>query len=192
MQRTHILNLNIRQSKLYGLAKNAVLLFLFLFFSMFGKSFVQSGSLFKEVFSRVAAEDLVCVSQFAINELGRLYFAVKTAVAALTMCMSFFSVCRIVFSAFRRNRGLSVRFVKKCAVARFTQRRFFAPLFIPSALNIKSSLASAPSAEIQSDFFRRLCLFLTRFLMRRRCKAFVGRGRIFSCLRLKKGQEKNG
>ena len=89
MQRTNILNLNIRQSKLYGLAKNAVLLFLFLFFSMFGKSFVQSGSLFKEVFSRVAAEDLVCVSQFAINELGRLYFAVKTAVAALTMCMSF-------------------------------------------------------------------------------------------------------
>lgn len=165
MQRTNILNLNIRQSKLYGLAKNAVLLFLFLFFSMFGKSFVQSGSLFKEVFSRVAAEDLVCVSQFAINELGRLYFAVKTAVAALTMCMSFFSVCRIVFSAFRRNRGLSVRFVKKCAVAsRFTQRRFFAPLFIPSALNIKSSLASAPSAEIQSDFFRRLCLFLRVFL----------------------------
>ncbi len=130
MQRTHILNLNIRQSKLYGLAKNAVLLFLFLFFSLFGKSFVQSGSLFKEVFSRVAAEDLVCVSQFAINELGRLYFAVKTAVAALTMCMSFFSVCRIVFSAFRRNRGLSVRFVKKCAVASvYATEIFCAPVY---------------------------------------------------------------
>lgn len=130
MQRTNILNLNIRQSKLYGLAKNAVLLFLFLFFSMFGKSFVQSGSLFKEVFSRVAAEDLVCVSQFAINKLGRLYFAVKTAVAALTMCMSFFSVCRIVFSAFRRNRGLSVRFVKKCAVASvYATEIFCAPVY---------------------------------------------------------------
>lgn len=117
MQRTNILNLNIRQSKLYGLAKNAVLIFLFLFFSLFGKSFVQSGSLFKEFFARVAADNLVCVSQFAINELERLYFAIKATVAALTICMSFFSACRIVFAAFRRNRGLGVRFVRKCAVA---------------------------------------------------------------------------
>lgn len=44
MQRTNILNLDIKQSKLYGFFKNAVLLLLFLFFSIFGKSFVQFDS----------------------------------------------------------------------------------------------------------------------------------------------------
>lgn len=166
MQRTNILNLNIRQSKLYGLAKNAVLLFLFLFFSLFGKSFVQSGSLFKEFFARVAADNLVCVSQFAINELERLYFAIKATVAALTICMCFFSACRIAFAAFRRNRGLGVRFVRKCAVASTDATEVFcAPVYsFCLKLNIKSSLASASSAEIQSDFFRRLCLFPRVFL----------------------------
>ena len=85
MQRTNILNLDIKQSKLYGFFKNAVLLLLFLFFSIFGKSFVQFGSLFKEVFARMAAEEMMCVLQFALNELGRFYFAVKAAVAALSL-----------------------------------------------------------------------------------------------------------
>ena len=75
MQRTNILNLDIKQSKLYGFFKNAVLLLLFLFFSIFGKSFVQFGSLFKEVFARMAAEEMMCVLQFALNELGRFYLS---------------------------------------------------------------------------------------------------------------------
>ena len=91
MQRTNILNLDIKQSKLYGFFKNAVLLLLFLFFSIFGKSFVQFGSLFKEVFARMAAEEMMCVLQFALNELGRFYFAVKAAVAALALCTGIFN-----------------------------------------------------------------------------------------------------
>ncbi len=97
MQRTNILNLDIKQSKLYGFFKNAVLLLLFLFFSIFGKSFVQFGSLFKEVFARMAAEEMMCVLQFALNELGRFYFAVKAAVAALALCTGIFNACRAIF-----------------------------------------------------------------------------------------------
>lgn len=97
MQRTNILNLDIKQSKLYGFFKNAVLLLLFLFFSIFGKSFVQFGSLFKEVFARMAAEEMMCVLQFALNELGRFYFAVKAAVAALALCTGIFNACSPIF-----------------------------------------------------------------------------------------------
>lgn len=99
MQRTNILNLDIKQSKLYGFFKNAVLLLLFLFFSIFGKSFVQFGSLFKEVFARMAAEEMMCVLQFALNELGRFYFAVKAAVAALALCTGIFNACRAILFA---------------------------------------------------------------------------------------------
>lgn len=99
MQRTNILNLDIKQSKLYGFFKNAVLLLLFLFFSIFGKSFVQFGSLFKEVFARMAAEEMMCVLQFALNELGRFYFAVKAAVAALALCTGIFNACRAIFAS---------------------------------------------------------------------------------------------
>lgn len=111
MQRTNILNLDIKQSKLYGFFKNAVLLLLFLFFSIFGKSFVQFGSLFKEVFARMAAEEMMCVLQFALNELGRFYFAVKAAVAALALCTGIFNACRAIFASVRKGRGLGVRFV---------------------------------------------------------------------------------
>lgn len=108
MQRTNILNLDIKQSKLYGFFKNAVLLLLFLFFSIFGKSFVQFGSLFKEVFARL---------QFALNELGRFYFAVKAAVAALALCTGIFNACRAIFASVRKGRSLGVRFVARRAVA---------------------------------------------------------------------------
>lgn len=117
MQRTNILNLDIKQSKLYGFFKNAVLLLLFLFFSIFGKSFVQFGSLFKEVFARMAAEEMMCVLQFALNELGRFYFAVKAAVAALALCTGIFNACRAIFASVRKGRGLGVRFVARRAVA---------------------------------------------------------------------------
>lgn len=110
MQRTNILNLDIKQSKLYGFFKNAVLLLLFLFFSIFGKSFVQFGSLFKEVFARMAAEEMMCVLQFALNELGRFYFAVKAAVAALALCTGIFNACRAIFASVRRGRGLAENF----------------------------------------------------------------------------------
>lgn len=117
MQRTNILNLDIKQSKLYGFFKNAVLLLLFLFFSIFGKSFVQFGSLFKEVFARMAAEEMMCVLQFALNELGRFYFAVKAAVAALALCTGIFNACRAIFASVRKGRSLGVRFVARRAVA---------------------------------------------------------------------------
>lgn len=117
MQRTNILNLDIKQSRLYGFFKNAVLLLLFLFFSIFGKSFVQFGSLFKEVFARMAAEEMMCVLQFALNELGRFYFAVKAAVAALALCTGIFNACRAIFASVRKGRGLGVRFVARRAVA---------------------------------------------------------------------------
>lgn len=117
MQRTNILNLDIKQSKLYGFFKNAVLLLLFLFFSIFGKSFVQFGSLFKEVSARMAAEEMMCVLQFALNELGRFYFAVKAAVAALALCTGIFNACRAIFASVRKGRSLGVRFVARRAVA---------------------------------------------------------------------------
>lgn len=123
MQRTNILNLDIKQSKLYGFFKNAVLLLLFLFFSIFGKSFVQFGSLFKEVFARMAAEEMMCVLQFALNELGRFYFAVKAAVAALALCTGIFNACRAIFASVRKGRSLGVRFVARRA-ARFCSRGF--------------------------------------------------------------------
>ena len=107
MQRTNILNLDIKQSKLYGFFKNAVLLLLFLFFSIFGKSFVQFGSLFKEVFARMAAEEMMCVLQFAL----------KAAVAALALCTGIFNACRAIFASVRKGRGLGVRFVARRAVA---------------------------------------------------------------------------
>lgn len=109
MQRTNILNLDIKQSKLYGFFKNAVLLLLFLFFSIFGKSFVQ--------FARMAAEEMMCVLQFALNELGRFYFAVKAAVAALALCTGIFNACRAIFASVRKGRSLGVRFVARRAVA---------------------------------------------------------------------------
>lgn len=93
MQRTNILNLDIKQSKLYGFFKNAVLLLLFLFFSIFGKL------------------------QFALNELGRFYFAVKAAVAALALCTGIFNACRAIFASVRKGRSLGVRFVARRAVA---------------------------------------------------------------------------
>ena len=131
MQRTNILNLDIKQSKLYGFFKNAVLLLLFLFFSIFGKSFVQFGSLFKEVFARMAAEEMMCVLQFALNELGRFYFAVKAAVAALALCTGIFNACRAIFASVRKGRSLGVRFVARRAVASV----FFVPSFKAAGKN---------------------------------------------------------
>lgn len=136
MQRTNILNLDIKQSKLYGFFKNAVLLLLFLFFSIFGKSFVQFGSLFKEVFARMAAEEMMCVLQFALNELGRFYFAVKAAVAALALCTGIFNACRAIFASVRKGRGLGVRFVARRAVA---------------------SVDGAPRDFVRAGFRSRLC-----------------------------------
>lgn len=142
MQRTNILNLDIKQSKLYGFFKNAVLLLLFLFFSIFGKSFVQFGSLFKEVFARMAAEEMMCVLQFALNELGRFYFAVKAAVAALALCTGIFNACRAIFASVRKGRGLGVRFVARRAVASVDGAAVFcAPVY------------SFCRGKFQSDFF---------------------------------------
>lgn len=105
-------------------AKQAVRLFqkrrvalAFFVFSIFGKSFVQFGSLFKEVFARMAAEEMMCVLQFALNELGRFYFAVKAAVAALALCTGIFNACRAIFASVRKGRSLGVRFVARRAVA---------------------------------------------------------------------------
>lgn len=154
MQRTNILNLDIKQSKLYGFFKNAVLLLLFLFFSIFGKSFVQFGSLFKEVFARMAAEEMMCVLQFALNELGRFYFAVKAAVAALALCTGIFNACRAIFASVRKGRSLGVRFVARRAVASVTARLFFAHPFIRSVSDIKNSFSPRfRRGKFQSDFF---------------------------------------
>lgn len=150
MQRTNILNLDIKQSKLYGFFKNAVLLLLFLFFSIFGKSFVQFGSLFKEVFARMAAEEMMCVLQFALNELGRFYFAVKAAVAALALCTGIFNACRAIFASVRKGRSLGVRFVSPPLTARL----FFAHPFIRSVSDIKNSFSPRfRRGKFQSDFF---------------------------------------
>ena len=165
MQRTNILNLDIKQSKLYGFFKNAVLLLLFLFFSIFGKSFVQFGSLFKEVFARMAAEEMMCVLQFALNELGRFYFAVKAAVAALALCTGIFNACRAIFASVRKGRSLGVRFVARRAVStRKISVRFFSTVAV-----------GAPRDFVRVGFRSRLC----------------GEGRIFSCPRLRR-QEKIG
>lgn len=156
MQRTNILNLDIKQSKLYGFFKNAVLLLLFLFFSIFGKSFVQFGSLFKEVFARMAAEEMMCVLQFALNELGRFYFAVKAAVAALALCTGIFNACRAIFASVRKGRSLGVRFVARRAVASVdgAARLFFAHPFIRSVSDIKNSFSPRfRRGKFQSDFF---------------------------------------
>lgn len=155
MQRTNILNLDIKQSKLYGFFKNAVLLLLFLFFSIFGKSFVQFGSLFKEVFARMAAEEMMCVLQFALNELGRFYFAVKAAVAALALCTGIFNACRAIFASVRKGRSLGVRFVARRAVSPpLTARLFFAHPFIRSVSDIKNSFSPRfRRGKFQSDFF---------------------------------------
>lgn len=154
MQRTNILNLDIKQSKLYGFFKNAVLLLLFLFFSIFGKSFVQFGSLFKEVFARMAAEEMMCVLQFALNELGRFYFAVKAAVAALALCTGIFNACRAIFASVRKGRGLGVRFVARRAVASVDGAAVFAHPFIRSVSDIKNSFSPRfRRGKFQSDFF---------------------------------------
>lgn len=167
MQRTNILNLDIKQSKLYGFFKNAVLLLLFLFFSIFGKSFVQFGSLFKEVFARMAAEEMMCVLQFALNELGRFYFAVKAAVAALALCTGIFNACRAIFASVRRGRGLGVRFVARRAVASVDARLFFAHPFIRSVSDIKNSFSPRfRRGKFQSDFFYRCCRHAARFCSR--------------------------
>mgnify|MGYP007113983100 CR=1 FL=1 len=151
MQRTNILNLDIKQSKLYGFFKNAVLLLLFLFFSIFGKSFVQFGSLFKEVFARMAAEEMMCVLQFALNELGRFYFAVKAAVAALALCTGIFNACRAIFASVRKGRSLGVRFVARRAVASVDGA---ADPFIRSVSDIKNSFSPRfRRGKFQSDFF---------------------------------------
>lgn len=113
MQRTNILNLDIKQSKLYGFFKNAVLLLLFLFFSIFGKSFVQFGSLFKEVFARMAAEEMMCVLQFALNELGRFYFAVKAAVAALGALHGYFQRVQGDFRVRSQRAGFGCEICRK-------------------------------------------------------------------------------
>lgn len=153
MQRTNILNLDIKQSKLYGFFKNAVLLLLFLFFSIFGKSFVQFGSLFKEVFARMAAEEMMCVLQFALNELGRFYFAVKAAVAALALCTGIFNACRAIFASVRKGRSLGVRFVARRSPP-LTARLFFAHPFIRSVSDIKNSFSPRfRRGKFQSDFF---------------------------------------
>lgn len=149
MQRTNILNLDIKQSKLYGFFKNAVLLLLFLFFSIFGKSFVQFGSLFKEVFARMAAEEMMCVLQFALNELGRFYFAVKAAVAALALCTGIFNACRAIFASVRKGRGLGVRFVARRAVASVDGAAVFcAPVYIKNSFSPRFR-----RGKFQSDFF---------------------------------------
>lgn len=169
MQRTNILNLDIKQSKLYGFFKNAVLLLLFLFFSIFGKSFVQFGSLFKEVFARMAAEEMMCVLQFALNELGRFYFAVKAAVAALALCTGIFNACRAIFASVRKGRSLGVRFVARRAVASppLTARLFFAHPFIRSVSDIKNSFSPRfRRGKFQSDFFYRCCRHAARFCSR--------------------------
>lgn len=168
MQRTNILNLDIKQSKLYGFFKNAVLLLLFLFFSIFGKSFVQFGSLFKEVFARMAAEEMMCVLQFALNELGRFYFAVKAAVAALALCTGIFNACRAIFASVRRGRGLGVRFLSQGVPSPpLTARLFFAHPFIRSVSDIKNSFSPRfRRGKFQSDFFYRCCRHAARFCSR--------------------------
>lgn len=154
MQRTNILNLDIKQSKLYGFFKNAVLLLLFLFFSIFGKSFVQFGSLFKEVFARMAAEEMMCVLQFALNELGRFYFAVKAAVAALALCTGIFNACRAIFASVRRGRGLGVRFVARRAVASVDGAAVFCAPVYSFCLRYKEWFFSAFSTrKISVRFF---------------------------------------
>lgn len=65
----------------------------------------------------MAAEEMMCVLQFALNELGRFYFAVKAAVAALALCTGIFNACRAIFASVRKGRGLGVRFVARRAVA---------------------------------------------------------------------------
>lgn len=178
MQRTNILNLDIKQSKLYGFFKNAVLLLLFLFFSIFGKSFVQFGSLFKEVFARMAAEEMMCVLQFALNELGRFYFAVKAAVAALALCTGIFNACRAIFASVRKGRSLGVRFVARRAVASVDGAAVFCAPFSTRKISVRffSTVAvGAPRDFVRVGFRSRLC----------------GEGRIFSCPRLRR-QEKIG
>lgn len=65
----------------------------------------------------MAAEEMMCVLQFALNELGRFYFAVKAAVAALALCTGIFNACRAIFASVRKGRSLGVRFVARRAVA---------------------------------------------------------------------------
>lgn len=155
MQRTNILNLDIKQSKLYGFFKNAVLLLLFLFFSIFGKSFVQFGSLFKEVFARMAAEEMMCVLQFALNELGRFYFAVKAAVAALALCTGIFNACRAIFASVLQRAEFGCEICRKAWPSPpLTARLFFAHPFIRSVSDIKNSFSPRfRRGKFQSDFF---------------------------------------
>lgn len=193
MQRTNILNLDIKQSKLYGFFKNAVLLLLFLFFSIFGKSFVQFGSLFKEVFARMAAEEMMCVLQFALNELGRFYFAVKAAVAALALCTGIFNACRAIFASVRKGRGLGVRFVARRAVASVDGAAVFcAPVYSFCLRYQRIVFLRVFDAENFSPIFSTVvvgtpCDFVRVGFRSRLC----GEGRIFSCPRLRR-QEKIG
>ena len=167
MQRTNILNLDIKQSKLYGFFKNAVLLLLFLFFSIFGKSFVQFGSLFKEVFARMAAEEMMCVLQFALNELGRFYFAVKAAVAALALCTGIFNACRAIFASVRKGRSLGVRFVARRAVASVDGAAVFCAPVYSFCLRYKIVFLRVFDAENFSPiFFYRCCRRAARFCSR--------------------------
>lgn len=186
MQRTNILNLDIKQSKLYGFFKNAVLLLLFLFFSIFGKSFVQFGSLFKEVFARMAAEEMMCVLQFALNELGRFYFAVKAAVAALALCTGIFNACRAIFASVRKGRSLGVRFVARRAVASVDGAAVFCAPVYSFCLRYKET------RKISVRFFSTVAVGAPRDFVRVGFRSrLCGEGRIFSCPRLRR-QEKIG
>lgn len=193
MQRTNILNLDIKQSKLYGFFKNAVLLLLFLFFSIFGKSFVQFGSLFKEVFARMAAEEMMCVLQFALNELGRFYFAVKAAVAALALCTGIFNACRAIFASVRRGRGLGVRFVARRAVASVDGAAVFcAPVYSFCLRYKRIVFLRVFDAENFSPIFSTVVVGTPRDFVRAGFRSrLCGEGRIFSCPRLGR-QEKIG
>lgn len=191
MQRTNILNLDIKQSKLYGFFKNAVLLLLFLFFSIFGKSFVQFGSLFKEVFARMAAEEMMCVLQFALNELGRFYFAVKAAVAALALCTGIFNACRAIFASVRKGRSLGVRFVARRAVASVDGAAVFCAPVYSFCLRYKVFLRVF-DAENFSPIFSTVVVGTPRDFVRAGFRSrLCGEGRIFSCPRLRR-QEKIG
>lgn len=193
MQRTNILNLDIKQSKLYGFFKNAVLLLLFLFFSIFGKSFVQFGSLFKEVFARMAAEEMMCVLQFALNELGRFYFAVKAAVAALALCTGIFNACRAIFASVRKGRSLGVRFVARRAVASVDGAAVFcAPVYSFCLRYQRIVFLRVFDAENFSPIFSTVVVGTPRDFVRAGFRSrLCGEGRIFSCPRLRR-QEKIG
>lgn len=113
MQNSNILNLNIKQSKLYGFAKNCVLLLLLFLFSSCGKVFVQNGSLLKELLTKIAAEDIVYIFQFVANEMERSYMAVKAALMTLFVCMCVFFVCRVLILALSRNCEVGINYFEK-------------------------------------------------------------------------------